>query len=276
MSRWAAGLVNGLTLLFAVLTVIVGIGTLAVASDMMDSPLFKPGSDAPPPTVAALVSPTPAAVAQGEPALVPTRTPAPSSTPIAPDTPVSTLSTLSTGGSPTITLAPVIPPTATRTPLPTRGVSQPSLTPTATLTWTPSPSASPLPLGPSATPTPALPFIIQPGTPLLRSNFANADGCDWEGIAGQIVDTLGDPVIVVQVIVSGDNIEDMLTVSGSHTYYGSSGWEVTLGTEPDNRRFLVVLLAEDGTLLSPVVEIVFTAACEQNLALINFVQIRPF
>lgn len=278
MSRWATGFTNALTLLFAVLTVVVGVGTLAVAGGALEPPLFKPDGDSSPPTVAVLVSPTaapPTMIAQSATGveMVPVFAPTFSPTPLPTGAPAGTL----TGTSMlAVTLAPVIPATATRTPLPTRGAGQPSPTPTATPTFTPSPSASPAPFGPSPTPTPVLPFILQPGTPLLRSNFANAEGCEWEGIAGQVVNTMGDPVLGIRVMVSGDTFETQTVESGTNDDYGPSGWEVAVSTQPDNGWFWVMLMAEDGAPLSPVAEIVFPAACQQNLALVNFVQIRPF
>lgn len=274
MNRLAPLLANALTLLFAALTAAVAVGTLAIAGDAMEPPFLKPATEPPPtaaalptalpasPTLAVMLLPTQGAASIPVPTGTPTITPLPSPTP-SPD-------------SASLPVPSAIPATATRTPLPTLGRGLPTLTPTATLTWTPSPTSSPPPLGPSPTPTPVLPFILQPGTPLLRPNFANTEGCSWQGIAGLVVDELGNPVKGVQVLVTGETIGDQTRTSGSRTSYGESGWEVVVGNTIDNGRFLVMLAAQDGTPLSPVVEIIFPAACEQNLALVNFVQIRPF
>jgi hypothetical protein len=148
----------------------------------------------------------------------------------------------------------------------------PTLTPTPTLTFTPSPT------GPSPTPTNTqspFAFIIQQGTPLLRDNFANAAGCNWQGIAGQVINERGEAVVGVQVRVTGDGIAEQFTISGTNTFYGPSGWEIPVSNQTNSGRYRVELIA-NGQQVSPTVEIVFPNSCQQNLALINFVQTRPF
>jgi hypothetical protein len=116
---------------------------------------------------------------------------------------------------------------------------------------------------------------VQPGTPLPRANFANTAGCNWQGVAGQVITERGDPVTGIEVRVSGDGIDDMITLTGSNTTYGPSGWEVVLADTPTTAAYRVELVVA-GQAVSLPVDIVFPGACEQNLILINFVQTRPF
>jgi hypothetical protein len=117
--------------------------------------------------------------------------------------------------------------------------------------------------------------MLQMGTPLLRDNFANGAGCNWQGIAGQVINGQGEAVVGVQVKVTGDNTAELSTISGSNTLYGASGWEIKVGDTLNNFRYQVSLWI-GGVQVSEAVPVVFPGSCQQNLALINFVQTRPF
>jgi hypothetical protein len=273
MNRVAKGCFNFVTLLFGVATVVVLGVFYAVATDAMDAPflaakatdapatLFVPDTLTPTLTPTLTLTPLPTRTDTPTPTatLTPTFTPSPTDTPTITNTPTITL---------TITLSPtktLIPPT----PTPTR-------TPTPTITLTP--TFTPSPTGPSPTPTNTLspyPFRVQPSSLILRENYANAAGCNWQGIAGQVTTDRGDPVVGIQVRVRGDDIGDVATITGTNTFYGPSGWEVVIGSQTNNNRYQVALYAE-GVQVSPTVEIVFPNLCQQNLATVNFIQTRPF
>lgn len=260
---------NAVTLIFVGLAVGAGVVTAAIAADIWRPPILAPDEDtALPPTRAALVSPTPG----------PSWTPSPTREPSATLPPTATPS-LTITAPPTTTDTPG--PTATGTASPTASRAQPTATVTPTATWTPSATMplSPSPPGPPGTPTPTLspyPFIVQPGTPLLRENFAYTEvGCDWQGIAGQAVTTRGEPVIDVEVRVVGDDFPDTATTTGANTTYGPAGWELVLSDAPNDDRYAVALWAGDRQI-SPTVEVAFPGTCQQNLAIVNFVQTRPF
>jgi hypothetical protein len=117
-------------------------------------------------------------------------------------------------------------------------------------------------------------FIIQQGTPIIRENFANAAGCNWQGIAGQAVTDRGEAVVGVVVRVTTEDNRELSTISGTNTFYGPSGWEVPLDSKPNPGRYRIALYAA-GVQISPTVELVFPNNCQGNLALINFIQTRP-
>lgn len=156
--------------------------------------------------------------------------------------------------------------------------ARPSATPTITLTPGPRPTSTvtSTPQGPAPPTLAPYPFIVQPGTPLLRESFAQGTtGCAWQGLAGTVVDQRGEAVVGVEVRVRGDASGERVVLAGTGTDYGPSGWEVRLGGGPSAERVTVTLWSGD-RLLSPTVEVTFPAACAQNLALINFIQTRTF
>jgi hypothetical protein len=118
------------------------------------------------------------------------------------------------------------------------------------------------------------PLVVDAGTPLFRDAYLYP-GCNWQGLAGQIRGQDGAPLIGLTIQVTGDNISTIRQTSGTNTNYGLSGWEVKLGDGISASRYRIQVYSSDGvTALSPPIELVFPNNCQQNLALINFVQVR--
>ncbi len=187
-------------------------------------------------------------------ALIPTNTP--TATPLVPPTPTFT-------PSPTITPTPFIEPTApaTATPAPSG--------PTATFTL--APTLPPLITGPTESPFPFAPR----DQVVFTQNFANTAGCNWQGIGGQVFDLNGQPLVNIRVHVFGSGV-DLFAVSGSNTLYGVSGWEIQLTNGITTNSYVVELQSAQGTIISPQIAVTFPADCARNLAVVNFVQTRPF
>ncbi|MDX2160387.1 MAG: hypothetical protein SF162_03585 [bacterium] len=208
-----------------------------------------------PPTATPVITNTPAG-----PAFNPGQLP-PSFTPVTPGAAAATatpeLVFTAAPGQPTNTLFPSITP---------------SLPPAATDTATGVPPTL-TPLLQGDTPSP-FPFALrEPYT--LTLNFANATGCLWQGIGGQVFDINNAPLTGVRVHVFGPGV-DTFVVSGSNTLYGPSGFEVAVGTGVSLSAYIVELQSPTGTVISDQVQVNFPARCEQNLALVNFRQTRPF
>lgn len=265
---------NVVTTIFIVLTLLLGVVILGVAGGAMEPPILALDEDDPLPTEVVLNSPTP------RPSWTPSHTPTPTPTYTATITPtVTATGTATATATYTLTLTPTITntplPTETSTVTPTNTLVPPTATPTRTNTPTPSitPSMTPSPTGPTATPTSQFPFIIQPNSIILRENFANTAGCNWQGLAGQTTTTRGEPVIGVQVRVRGQENE-YSTLTGTNTFYGPSGWEIVVGNQAVVSRYSVSLWYNN-VQVSPTVEIVFPGSCQQNLATVNFVLTRP-
>ncbi len=276
MGRVVRFFYNCFTLIFAGLTIAAVVLVLGIAANSIEPPFLKPEATLALPTLQADVlalTPSP---------YLPSWTPSATLTPSSTFTPTITLTFTPTAtntqtATPTITQTPSRTPTFT--PSPTNTPVPPTATATATLTFTPSPTFTftPSPTGPSPTPTNTLsayPFVIQQGTPILRDNFANAAGCNWQGAAGQVVNERGEPVIGIVVRVTEVGVRELSTITGTNTFYGPSGWEVPVANAPNTSRYRIELLS-GGVQVSPTVEIVFPGSCQQNLALINYIQTRP-
>jgi hypothetical protein len=215
------------------------------------------------------------------------QTPPPAPEAILVPTPLS-LPTITPSFTPRPTLPPTFTPTNTDTPTPTQtDTPAPTLPPTATITSTPAPTSTPgptntplpteTPVGPATnTPSP-FPFSLRDNQVTFTTNFANTAGCDWQGIAGQVFDLNGQPFSNLQVHVFGGENTDLYTISGSNTLYGQgSGWEIPVGSVINNLTYFVELRSPEGTPISPTVQITFPGSCQGNLAIVNFVQTRPF
>lgn len=261
---------NCMTLVFILLAGASCFIFYSIATDAMEPPLFAPEATLAPPTQAFFASVTP------RPSWTPSFTPPPTETPTVTVTVTITTSATNTATwTPTVTNTPPASPTLTLSP--TNTLPPPTFTPTETPTFTPSPTLTPTltPTGPSATPPPTVsPFIfeLQPGSLILRSNFANPLGCNWQGIAGQVTTDRGEPLTGIQVRVRPATGGELVTLSGTNTAYGPSGWEIKVADVPNTASFTVELWAA-GQQVAQAVPIVFPGSCQQNLATLNF--IRP-
>jgi hypothetical protein len=166
--------------------------------------------------------------------------------------------TVPTGVSPTQVQPTVILPTNT----PTR------VGPTPTYTLVP----------PTAIPPTQFSYGVQPGSPAFVPNFTNATaGCAWQGIAGQVFNASGLPVINVVVKAGGTWNGTTSTLlgmgmTGASTLYGEGGYEVVLGTKAVNSTNTVWIQTYDlaGKALSDKVYISTYSDCSKNLTLVNF------
>lgn len=137
------------------------------------------------------------------------------------------------------------------------------------------------PAGPTNTPTDT-PFLfdLRPdGTGLvLQSNVTNTLGCNWMGIGGRVLDVNGFDLTTrqFQVRVFGNGIEEVRNTGSFTTFYGLTGWEVQVADAPANLTYLVRLETPQGTQISPDIQVTFPGTCEQNLAVVTFLQTRNF
>lgn len=87
----------------------------------------------------------------------------------------------------------------------------------------------------------------------------------------------GEPATGLVVRVTGTGIAQPESITGSAEAYGSSGWEVQLGDAVSVNEVTVQVFSADGvTPISEAVTVSFPGSCDQNLALVNFVQVVPF
>lgn len=168
-------------------------------------------------------------------------------------------------------------PTATNTRRPT---AEPSITVTLppatnTPTITPSPTATNTPgPPPTATVTRApYPFTSSDTSPMYLQNFANPAGCNWLGIAGEVLDLQGNPVGAGQyrVHVWGSGVDERVDVGGAPAY-GPSGYERSVHNTPAIRDYNIQLETTNGSPVSEAYPVRTRASCNQNLLIFNFVQ----
>ena len=250
-------LITGILILFTIL-VIGLLGIMLLAPDLLsDTPFsaFQGGANSPVelPTIAE-VAVIPTISDTATPALIATWTPIieePTSTPL-----------------PTNTQRPRLTPT----PSPTL----PTITPTFTPTSTPTQTGTPTPPGPTPTPSPtrsAFPFTKSASSPFYLQNSANNAGCDWMGIAGEVLNLERNPVAVgsYRVHVWGNGLDERAVVGGAPAY-SQSGWEQFLFNAPTVREYNVQLETSSGTAVSQVYTIQTRASCSQNLTRFDFLQ----
>ncbi|MDX2137722.1 MAG: hypothetical protein SF123_06470 [Chloroflexota bacterium] len=160
-------------------------------------------------------------------------------------------------------------PTATFTPLPAAALTD--LPGSTTVAGTPDLTLTLLAGTPSATPPPP-PFVVRP-FPLVYTSNAQG-GCDYSGIAGSVTGFEGQPLNGYIVWITGEEIDSRLT-SGSDNTYGAGGFNLQVGTSTAVRAYAAQLLAPDGvTPLSEPFTFLSREACEFNIALVRFVQVR--
>lgn len=256
----SGGLANILALAIFIVAIVIGLGALAIAL----SPSLRASVFPPPPTAVPSETPIPptiVAVAQ-----VPTETATPTEDPLLPTfTPAPTNTNVP--ATATNTRQPTLTPSITPTFPPATATATPSNTPTETPTAGPSPTQT-------NTPSP-FPFTKSSDSPFYLRNFANTAGCDWLGIAGEVLDTSGNAVAAGQyrVHVWDSGVDERLD-TGSAPAYGSSGWEQFVFGSPVIRDYNVQLETVNGTAVSQVYRLQTRSSCNENLLYIIFEQNR--
>ncbi len=91
---------------------------------------------------------------------------------------------------------------------------------------------------PTNPPAGALPFALNAGSPVAISSvaFHPEVGCDWMGIAGQVLDMSGAPISTGVIIRVGGELngvkKDITSLTGTARQYGEAGYEIVLGNSP--------------------------------------------
>jgi hypothetical protein len=177
---------------------------------------------------------------------------------------------------PTPTITQIQPPaTWTSTPLGPTETATLTLVPTFTLE--PSPTVVSL-ITPSDTPvptkTPQAPFSAT--VTYIDSTIIHPEaGCNWQGVAGTILDASNADMLGIAVRLTGfynNKTKNELTVSGIAPAYGKSGFEFFLGTVPISSDGLlsIQILDQAGLPLSGNITINTNADCTKNLVLVKF------
>jgi len=168
----------------------------------------------------------------------------------------------------------------TETNIPTTPTETNTVTPeivktqTETIQPTENPTDTPIP---QITATP-YPISIQSGTPVYIQNFAYpSSGCDWLGVAGQVFDENGKPMVNQVVMISGDIEAEEVEIIGvtgipEADIYGPGGFELIISDHVFSSQddLSIQVLDLDGFSLSEQVLFNTYSDCEKNLIIINF------
>lgn len=175
---------------------------------------------------------------------------------------------------PTWTPSPTLTPPATNTPRPSpTPLATTEAPPTATPTASPTPPVSP-------TPTATPPYGLQPGVPAyLSSQIWHPDqGCNYLGVAGQVLDVNGQPLVGAPVAVKvegtlADTPISQVALPGTAPHVGPAGFEVMLADHPIASSGTLYIQVVDLNNFLPLSEPVYFDThdtCEENVVLINF------
>ncbi|GAB4555683.1 MAG: hypothetical protein OHK0023_27190 [Anaerolineae bacterium] len=246
---------------------IIAVTALLINGTLMPPERLRPRSVTP---LVALVLPSP------------TITPTPSLTLTQTDTATATATpTVSQTATATPTVTASATNTRTFTPTPTIPTATPTLTATltptftASATFTPSNTPTETPtLTPTITPTPDFPFRLLPEMPLFIVNDQQPE-CAWQGIGGDVIGLFDERLTGrtgIQVRVSRRNFREQVTIESANQY----SWLIKVADEPNRLTYTVQLFSASGIRLSPMVQVQFSGNCQENLALVNFGQARPY
>jgi hypothetical protein len=177
------------------------------------------------------------------------------------------------------------------TSTPTLYVLPATWTPTVTSTSTPAPTVAEqtvtLPAG--QTPTIIVPdsnaeYPFEPKSdpiPMANTVFHTNGNCNWQGVAGQVVDIQGRPIIGLMVHLqgyyNGKTIEQTTLTGGAQEWYGKSGYEFILSeTTPIDSQGQLSVQLTDQSYMAVSKKVIFNtySSCDKNLILINFQQVK--
>ena len=129
-----------------------------------------------------------------------------------------------------------------------------------------------------------MPVVLHDGSPqyIPSTSFHPDLGCNWLGVAGQVIDINGAPVLglIIEVggLLDGKRVGNptLLQATGLATAYGDAGFEVKLADEPiaSEGTVWIQVLDQAGLPLSQKIEFDTYQDCERNLVVIYFKQIR--
>jgi hypothetical protein len=154
-----------------------------------------------------------------------------------------------------------IPLVITATFLPATSTPAPTAAPTATFT--------PLPLDAVNADVSTFAFRLVNEGAIYAPN-ANDQGCNWSSIAGTVTEANSAALNGYRIHISGNGLDETV-FSGAALTFGQGGFELFLNGTPQEKIYTVQLENQQGIAASPVYSITTRSACDQNVAILNFV-----
>ncbi len=99
----------------------------------------------------------------------------------------------------------------------------------------------------------------------------NGRECNWASIAGAVTNANNDPLPGFGIRVSGDGV-GATVFSGTNPTFGAGGYELNLGGAPTASTFTVQLVTVAGAPLSEALLVTTRDDCNQNVAIVNFIE----
>ncbi len=199
--------------------------------------------------------------------------------------PPPTLPVITELDTPTPTPKDVLPPTwtPTVTPLPT-ATNTPEPTKTTAPTQENQAENNNPPEGGNEQELGDMPVVLHEGSPqyIPATSFHPDLGCNWLGVAGQVIDINGAPVqgLIVELggTLAGENIGSptVLQATGLARAYGDAGYEMKLADGPINSSgsLWIQVLDQAGLPLSEKIYFYTFDDCQKNLIIIYFKQVQ--
>lgn len=123
-----------------------------------------------------------------------------------------------------------------------------------------------------------LPFTLVDSGVIYTPN-GNSSGCDWASIAGTVMGMQGEPVNGYGVAIKDAEDETSLNAkvfSGSAVTFGDGGFELVLSGTPQAGTYTVQLFSPAGAPVSEAYTVTTRDTCDENVAIVSFVQVRAF
>lgn len=137
-------------------------------------------------------------------------------------------------------------------------------------------NATPIVIPALDTPTGTISFTISEAGVLYIPN-ANGRGCNWSSIGGTVTDQAGQPLngYAIQIIdIEEPTRLNVVVTSGSSLNFGVGGFELALGSTPRIRSYRIQLFDNANNAVSEPFQIFTREECDQNVAVVNFIQVR--
>lgn len=175
--------------------------------------------------------------------------------------------------SPTVTQVLVAPPsttTSTAIPQPTLTlIGDPGEGVEGQQVFTPPPPGNPAQFTRSP-----FPFTVYDDAVVYVTN-PNERGCNWASISGAVTDLAGEPVRGLGIQLTGEGLDEV-RFSGTAPTFGDGGYEFFLNGTPVRGLYTVQLLSQTGAPISEEFVVQTSPVCEENVAIVNFVQNHEF
>jgi hypothetical protein len=113
-------------------------------------------------------------------------------------------------------------------------------------------------------------FALASEQPVYAPN-ANDKGCNWSSIAGTVTDGKGTALDGYRVHVKGNGVDETV-FSGATLTFGAGGFELFLNGTPQAQSYTVQLSDPQNRPLSAEYTVATKASCDQNVAVLQFIQ----